>query len=188
MTSSILKRDLTDQWLHEIYGVLDYYWYLRSAPYVEAFLKPLANIINRLSLPCLDIGCGEGQLARYIRVPYLGFDGSSEAVQKAIKAYGSDACSFQVSRIETYENHGHWGTLVFGNILHCLIHAESQLPLIQKYLNQATEYFIIYELERFNEKDVSSRFQLVEELHASVTMREIEEVKKHRKILVYSCK
>lgn len=187
MTSSILKRNLSDRRLHEIYGLSEYYWYHRSSPYVETFLKPLAGIINDFNLSCLDVGCGEGQLSPYVHVPYLGFDASVDAIQRATDDYASNNRSFQVDRIETFSNQGSWGTLVFGNVLHCLIRPEYQLSLVEKYLNQSTKYIIIYELERFKEKEITERFRLIQEIHASVEMSGIDEVKKHRKILVYSC-
>lgn len=188
MTSSMLLRDIPEDRLAQMYNVEDYYWYLRSDSFVETFLKPIGEIVNRLGLPCLDVCCGEGQLSPHVGVPYAGFDASPHAIREAIKNYGGKDKRFCVSRLETYINDGAWGTIVFGGILNCLVNRGSHIPLIRTLANRHTKYIVIYDLEKFDHQHLNEEFYLIQEIHGRAEVDGLEETKLRRKILVYRCK
>lgn len=185
----MLLRDIPDKRLNEMYDGEDYYWYLYSKQFQTAFLKPLANVVNLLDEPCLDVGCGEGWLAERIDVPYVGIEGSTIAVETARSHFPGK--EFLYGRIEsplTWAFGRSFGTVVFGGILDVLVAKESYIEFLESYLIFSPAHFIIYDLERLDTHEIDKRFRLVEKFHGSAEVEGIPEVKKHRKVLVYSCR
>lgn len=145
--------------------------------------------MNKLGLPCLDVGCGEGQLAAYISVPYTGFDGSAEAIRKA--SYGTYYSmqfpkKFCVARFESFSSGESYGTIIFGGIMSVLVKPEKRVSLIEDYIKKFQgKYVIIYDLEHFDSSEIDQTFHLYDEYHATAEVKDLQEVKKHRKILTY---
>lgn len=192
MTSSILNLDQSPEELNEVYRT-NYYWYLDSKPYRKAFLKRLGKIINDIGLRCVDVACGEGWLADYVRVPYMGFDGSVLAIHRAKKKRRHG--EFHVGRIERPSLSekptcfiAPFATIVFGNLLAVVVKPRCHVAFLESYLRFWPRYFIVYDLETVDTSAIQERFTLTAEHHAVVNMPEIEEVKRHRKIEVYRCK
>jgi SAM-dependent methyltransferase len=167
----------------------DYYWYLRSTSFVDAFVRPLGDIINKIGLPCLDVGCGEGYLKDYASVPYFGIDGSSVAIAKAIEQRGD---CFKVARFETpneipFPFHA-FGTVVFGGIFHVLVKPEHRVELVKSYREQfGASRLVVYDLGILDTTELDAEFKPVHEYHASARGMPpgFEEIKAHRKIIVY---
>lgn len=187
----LLKRDLSRFQLDATYS-RDYYWYLGSPEFHRAFLLPLADCINTLGLPVLDVGCGKGWLATLVEVPYTGFDGSLEAViaaKQRAKTRSHRSC-FAVARVEDVPYLGKCPTLVFGNVLWYLANLEYYGWLLSQYCRvYQPAWVIVYDLQRLDEERVLDcpRLKLVKRYAASAHLRGVEEVKRHRKILVYQC-
>ena len=187
MDSSILNINQSSAELSKIYTE-DYYYYLRSQAFCEAFLQPLGECINDLGFPCLDVGCGEGQLAEFVEVPYHGIDGSRVAIETAKTVLEKPTRTFQVARLENYplETRERFGTIVFGGILSVLINPEKRVDLLRLYQRLKPEFFIVYDLEILETEQLDEEFKLVEEYHATANI-DLQDVKRHRKILVYQC-
>ena len=199
----VLSLNQSPEELTNVYDV-DYYDYLASPQFRHAFLEPLAERINSYKLPVLDVGCGEGNLAQYISVPYYGFDGSDTAIQKAIEknwsgpekaAYPESKNpkgikKFCVARLETFnEQEFNFGTIVFGGILKVLVKAEQRIPLLNQYIKRFDpKYILIYDLEELDHEPISNEFKLIDEYHATADVPGLQEIKKHRKILTYQMK
>ena len=70
-----------------------------------------------------------------------------------------------------------------------LIKPESRVDFLSMYADRyGLEYAIIYDLERLDHSEItlSGRFDLIGEWHGSVPpMNGVEDVKRHRKILLY---
>jgi len=186
MTIELLKTSQPAELLDKLYGKQDYYWYLKSEQFRRVFIRPLATVVNDLNLPCLDVACGEGWLADYVTVPYTGIDGSTTAIETARSRHSS--CGFIVCRIESPELlSDSFGTIVFGGILKPLVKPQCYVLFLELYLRFNPKYLVIYDLLNLEESTISRRFSLVDRLQGSVDMVGIPRVKKHRKILVYSC-
>lgn len=180
-----LNNNQSPEELNHIYDT-DYYWYLKTTEFRESFIAPLARRINNLGLSCLDVGCGEGWLADYVQGHYTGIDGSLTAIQRARVNHPNRR--FEVDRFENPELVGRFGVIVFGGILDVLVAKESYLELIELYRSKYNlRYFIVYDLERFDDTSLREEYILEEEYHAFTDL-DIQEVKKHRKILVFECK
>jgi len=169
----------------------NYWWYLVTNEFAQVFLKPLGERINQFGRNCLDVGCGEGLLTEYVDVPYSGADVSATALMKAADR-DSNSNFFLGSFRDIPHNpvllgkHITYGSIVFGNILHIYCDPKSDLiPLLESYLVFEPERFFVYELEVFDHSPISKRFKLIDEYHASVSLKGIEDVKRHRKILTY---
>lgn len=172
----------------------DYYWYLRSEPFRKAFFLPIADMVHRLGGPVLDVGCGEAVLADYVHVPYLGIDGSVEAVRRANQRLGGRR-TVRVGRIEDPSSIPllyYYATVLFGGVMEVLIKPEARVPLMEHYRERfLVRHFIIYDLERLDTSLIEAHYgPPVEEIHAVADMvgqdRPLVSVKTHRKILVYS--
>lgn len=163
-----------------------YYDYLGSPAFRQAFLRPLGSIVNVLGLPVLDVGCGEGWLADYTAVPYYGFDGSSVAVETARRERSGG--TFYVDRLENPRPvEAYLGTVVFGGLFAVLVKPTEHLQFVELYRERFTpRYFIVYDLERVDHRGLAAAYRLIYEYHASADL-ELQEVKKHRKILVFQC-
>lgn len=182
---SFLNIDQTPQELAELYGEKDYYDYLRSGPFREAFIRPIADIVDRLGEPCLDAGCGEACLADYVTVPYCGFDGSETAIDRARKR--APHARLYVTRFEAPSIWDIFPTVVFGGIMEVLVKPNARVPLLENYQKwYDVRHFIIYDLERMDTSEIEARYgKPIEEMHASADLPGLMEVKKHRKILVF---
>lgn len=187
-----LNLDQSAGELNDLWGERDYYHYLRSEAFVEAFLKPIAAIVNRLGGPVLDVGCGEAALADHVTVPYLGIDGSESAIRRSMARHRLGVWTWP-GRIESPPRlPGVFPTAVFGGILEVLVKPEHRVPLLEMYRERfGVRYFIVYDLERLDTSALDLHYGLpVKEIHASADPRKMErvidhEVKLHRKILVY---
>lgn len=171
--------------LRQLYGGDNYYWYLSSRPFVEAFTKPLAGYVNELDKPVLDVGCGEGILGDFCEVPHVGFDGSDSAIARGMKR--NPRLDLRVGRIEHPEFllPEEFGTIVFGGLLSVIVRPERYIEFIRLYEIFNPQFFIIYDLERVDTKEIDATFAKTAEYHGSAVMDLQPEVKKHRKILVY---
>lgn len=184
--SNLLNLDQSPAELNDIYGARDYYWYLRSEPFQKAFLKPLASLINAIGKPCLDVGCGEGQLAEFLSVPYLGMDGSENAIAKAEVRYQSQTWrNFIVRRFESGPPPGNFPTVVFGGVLSVLIKPECRVKFVESFLACGMTAFVVYDLSNLETKDIDKRFHKQILIEAVADIEGIEDVKKKRKIVYY---
>jgi len=181
------KLEVTAEKLDETFRS-NYYSYLHSEEFEKTFLTRVGAQINLRGRSCLDVGCGEGWLSKFVNnnISYVGIEGSKVAVGRAAVKYPHR--TFLVDRIDKYPFHcsGTFDTIVFGGILDVYIEPEQRIPFLESYLKFGPQHFIIYDLERLDHQPLSERFKLVHEEHHSVEM-ELQEVKKHRKILVYEC-
>lgn len=180
-----LNIDQSPEELNRIYGD-NYYHYLSSVAFRAAFYWPIGEIVNEFKHNVLDVGCGEGQLSLCCLVEYLGIDGSEKAIEKA-RQFEDSATRFRVARFEDYRNDGaEFGIIVFGGIMEVLVKPQFRVPLMEQYLARfRPQHFIVYDLERLDTTQIDARFRKIKELHRSAVLDGIEEVKKHRKILVY---
>lgn len=171
--------------LLKLYGGDNYYWYLSSQPFIEAFTEHIAEQVNEIDLPVLDVACGEGILGDYCSVPYVGFDGSASAINRGLARNSNLA--IKVGRIESPEFllPEKFGTIVFGGLFAVIVKPERYIEFIRLYEIFEPKFFIIYDLERVNTKAIDATFTKVSEYHGSAVMDLQPEVKKHRKILVY---
>lgn len=187
MTTSILTEVIPQERLHEIYAT-EYYWYLKSEPFVNAFLRPLANEVNSRGASCLDVCCGEGQLSPLIDGRYMGIDASETAIQLARIKHNR---AFSVATLETYATDGkeppNFDTVVFGGVFQVLIKPDRYVELLERYLAFAPKQFVIYDMEHLDASSIDARFKLVHEHHATVDMPTVQDVKRSRKVLVYEC-
>lgn len=185
-SSDWLNIDQSPIELNDIYGARDYYWYLRSEPFQTAFLKPLASLINAIKQPCLDVGCGEGQLAEFLNVPYVGMDGSENAIAKAEARYQAQPWrNFLVRRFESGPPPGIFPTVVFGGVLSVLIKPECRVPFLESFLPCGMTSLIVYDLSTLDTKDIDKRFFKQILLEDEAKLEGIEDVKKKRQIVYY---
>lgn len=184
-SESVLNLVQTPRELDELYGSKDFYWYLRSPPFVDAFVKPMAEIINEIGLPCLDVGCGEAVLFDHLKVRYAGMDGSASAIERARKC--RPLASIVSGRIESPESllPSEFGTIVFGGLFSVLVKPECQVAFIERYAAFNPQFFIVYDLERTDTSRIDERFELVRSVHATAAMKLEPDVKRHRKIRLY---
>ena len=187
MTCSILKRNQTPEQLRDM-AARDYYWYLRSRSYVETFLKSTAEIANRLGSSCLDVGCGEGELARFVTIPYLGIDASEEVITAA-KCVNRKRphLRFQVARLEEFDSDETFSAIVFSGMLYALVNLDAYVPLLEKYLRFSPDYFVICDLQRLDTADIGKRFKCIQQFYGEAVVPNLEIVKQRRKVMVYQC-
>lgn len=181
-----LNLDQSPAELADLYGGRDYYWYLRSDPFREAFLRPLGRMVNELRLPCLDVGCGEGQLAEFVTGIYVGIDGSASAVARG-KAR-NPRLDIRAGRLEAPDPAwGPAGTAVFGGIMEVLVRPDRRVPLVELYRETfGLSYLVVYDLERLDTGALEGRYRKLSEYHARAEMPDLEPaVKRDRKILVF---
>ena len=151
---------------------------------MEIFLEPLGDRINQLGNSCLDVGCSTGYLSQYVAGRYIGIDISFTAISLARKAYPDR--DFHVDKVRSgwqWIADAPVDTVVFGNVLHIYVDPSERINALRSYVPY-TKYLIIYELEMFDHNPISKEFKLIDEIHGCVNL-DIEEVKRHRKILVY---
>jgi len=186
----MLKTDVTPQKLNETYQ-RDYYWYLKSPAFRTMFLERIGGLVNGYGDPVLDVGCGEGWLADYVTVPYVGVDGSEEAIATARQRVKRPAEQFCVARfedrrdIDILSGRGQFPTIVFGGMLDVYVKPQERVTLLEQYLRFGTKRFVIYDLERLDHRPLAKRFRLVHEWHGTAIVPQIKMVKRKRKILVY---
>jgi hypothetical protein len=165
MTTSLLNLNQSPDELNRVHGEMDYYWYLSSKAFVDAFLQPMAKIIDRLDDPCLDVGCGEAVLADLVNVPYAGFDGSESAVSKALVR--NPRLQVMVGRIEFPPDHPFFqrdfGTVVFGGLLSVLIKPAAYADFFRLYRDRfKVKHFIVYDLDRVDLLPIGPGYTLIE--------------------------
>lgn len=190
-SKQLLNIDQTPTELSKLYGPDDFYWYLRSQPFIDTFIIPIANLVNNYATSCLDVGCGEGRLAQYVTVPYTGIDGSNTAIERA-KRYRdlskyNHSIDFIQARFEDPPYMGNQDIIVFGGILEVLIKPQHRVDFINIYKQFMPRHFIVYDLERLDTSLIEAHFgPPIVEIHASVQL-DIIEAKKHRKVLLFKC-
>lgn len=186
MITQFLELNQPPSELAKVHGD-DYYWYLRSDSFIRAFIWPLGDAVNRIGKPCLDIGCGEGCLRDFVRTPYFGVDGSETAIAKARAARGD---CFEVGRIESPHAPAGFepGTVVFAGIFHVLIKRGQYVPFVEAYRAAfpSLTHLVICDLEILDCAEFDRSYRLLSRYHAFVREVPIIEVKRRRKILVYS--
>lgn len=197
MDKSILNLDVPNERLNEMYSGEgkdgDYYWYLKSNPFENVFLRPMGTIINELNVDSvLDVGCGEGWLSPFIlySIKYVGIEGSVPAVNKAKERYPESTNRvFLNCRIENPNIPHNFDVVVFGGILDVLIKRDRQMEFVQWYLNkvQAT-YLVIYDLDRFDETEFDFAYHWINKHRRTADMAKLQNVKRPRKVLVYRVK
>lgn len=201
---SWLNVDQSPEELEEVHGAADYYAYLRSPQFVEAFVKPVGAICQRLyddsaretgrGCPVLDAGCGDGMLADHVGLcPYVGFDGSQAAIIRALSREGRGPGAYFVGRFEdppcppSLTAIG-FKTLVLSGILEVLVKPECRVPLLEMYRERfGVTHFVICDLERLDTSLLQEKYgPPVEELHrVAENPGGLPEVKLRRKILVF---
>mgnify|MGYP005812530077 FL=1 len=191
MTSSMLKNNQSEEALAKMYGQDDYYWYLRSPQFAETFLKEIGRIVNHFEGGVLDVGCGEGQLAPWVKVPYVGIDACVVAINKAEDRWGGDRLdrSFWVSRLENIESiptSRDVDSIVFGGILEVLVNPEERLNLVKQYMEKFNATcLVVYDLLRFDDSFLQAEYDRIYRFEGEVDMPEIIPQKRKRQILVY---
>jgi len=188
MTSSILKNNQSEEVLARLYGADDYYWYLRSPEFSQTFLKEIGRIVNHFPGGVLDVGCGEGQLAHWIKSPYTGIDACEKAVYKAMdKNSGHPNATFWVSRLEDCQSLvGGFDCIVFGGILEVLIKPEERLNLVKHYMERFNATcLVVYDLLRFNDHFLQEEYDRIHRFEGEVDLPQIIPQKRKRQILVY---
>jgi len=184
--SHMLNIEQDSDELHDLYGEADYYWYLRSDEFANAFLKPIAGYVEQYGKSCLDVGCGEGRLWDYLTdADYLGFDGSMTAIARGWRR--RLICPIQVGRFEDPPINGRsFDVIVLNGILEVLIKPEFRVPFIQHYAKQYhSSHLVVCDLERLDESELQTHFTLLESGHREAVGIELESVKRFRKISVY---
>jgi len=197
-TSSALSLVQDGPELDDVHGRLDHWWYLRSPEFTEAFTVPLAAVVNSLGESCLDACCGEGYLADYVRVPYLGFDGSAVAIERAKRDRPAARALFRVGRLEDPPDLAgvRFGTVVFGSVLEVLVRPEARAGLLRRYARQyRSSFLVVYDLERLDTGPLEAEFRLLQEHHWAAraprrrlrggAVETVPEVKLRRKCLVF---
>ena len=193
MTSSIkMQRNLDEEHLDKCYRER-YYWYLTDPQFLDTFQKPIADYCACLGERVLDVCCGEGALAMRLSsgMKYLGFDASQVAVDNArdnARACGMSAnASFVKSRCENFGlNVGLRDVVVFGGVMHCLIHRDSHRVFIEEWLHRTeAKAFIIYDLEVFDSSHIQQYWTRRVETIGTVKMPKLPTNKRTRKIEVY---
>jgi SAM-dependent methyltransferase len=184
MTPDFLNINQTAEEVNDNYGEKDYYWYLRSPEFRKAFLEPLGKTVDYYGKSCLDVGCGEGQLADYVTCRYTGFDASREAIQRGLKR--NPKLNLFVSRLEDPPPLPNYDVIVFGGILSVIIKPQYRVELVRNYIKYyEAKYAIVYDLENLDASSLNVHFQRLEERHMKSDPLPIDPVKLTRKILVY---
>jgi len=190
---------VTQQHLFERYVAQDYWWYLRSEEFRSQLLAPMGEIASRCQDACLDVACGEGQLAEFVRVPYYGIELSTDALRNAQtgpnrKFMAVNAAEFPFlppDKLKTFLDRK-LGTIVFSNVFTGVVRPEYQIDFLEAYLAFEPKLVIVCDLENLDQTGLDARLTLQREIHRTfqnplTPPREIlPEVKLHRKILVYT--
>lgn len=187
---TILNLNQQSDELNEIHGEKDYYWYLRSPEFIEAFIKPLGGIVDSFGEPCLDVACGEGVLYDHVNVPYVGIEGSEAAIAKARR--DRPKATVMLGRMESPavepqpgKDRAEFGTIIFGGLLAVLVKPEHHVEFVNLYRQFNPRRFIIYDLERTDTSFLDKAFRRTHEFHGVANLKKIIDVKRRRKILVY---
>ncbi len=187
MTCSVLSINQSPTELDRIYEE-NYYIYLHGPEFHRAFLSVVGLFATQHGSRCLDVGCGEGWLAPYVLSDYVGIDGSSVAIYRA-KRNNLSHKEFHVRRIESPGLRDYrFDLAIFGNLFTTCIKAESQLGFIKSYIEYFDlKKFILYDLQQLDTSQIDATFRRICYYEASVDVPDIQEVKRHRKVLVYRC-
>lgn len=186
--ADFLNLDQSPEELAELYGERDQYHYLRSPPFVTAFLSPLAAIVDRLGLPVLDVACGEAVLGDLVHVPYRGFDGSLTAVRRAHRRNATLVQRVTCERFEDPVSPGLFGTVVFGGVLEVLVKPAARVPLLEMYrARYRPTWFVVYDLWRLDVGPIRERLGSPVEEYRMEIVEGCDEIpeKRRRKIEVY---
>lgn len=186
MDADILNLNQQPEELTKVHAT-DYYWYLRSKPFIETFISRIGMVVNILGDSVLDVACGEGYLAGECDVRYAGFDGSDEAIRKARESHPDK--QFEVGRLESPDfGLGQFDAVVFGGVFSVLVKPERHAEFVAEYCKgYGAKWVIIYDLERLDMSPFDGHFQKVTSWSGNVDMHaEIGDVRTDRKIAVYN--
>ena len=192
MSEEFLNINQTPKELSGLYGAKDYYWYLRSSQFGEAFLKPLAELVMRYGTSCLDVGCGEGQLYEWLHPEseYRGIDGSNTAIERGLKKNRP----IGIGRFEEPQKWSKWDeeydVVVFGGVLEVLIKPQFRVDFLKMYKRFGCSHFIIYDLDRLDTSLIEKEFKLIELKHTILAAPDMKlvDAKYRRKIWVFECR
>lgn len=171
--------------LDAIYGS-DFYWYLSSPAFVEAFVKPLSDAARKAGCQSLlDVGCGQGILGDHFAGRYAGFDTSQVAIDRG--RLRNPQLDLRIGRIEKPEFllPAKFDAIVFGGLLSVIVKPEFYIDFIRLYSIFDPKIFVVYDLERVDTTEIDATFDRIAKCHGSANVELEPEVKKHRKILVY---
>lgn len=194
-----LNLDQAPRELCDLYGERDYYWYLRSPQFQEAFTKVVARLVDGVGEPVVDVGCGEAVLADHVGLPYFGFDGSDTALARAVarllEGPPRGLVSLVKGRLESppplpdlREWRGAQPTLVMSGVLEVLIKADRRVDFIRSYQHfYGAAHLIVCDLERLDTRSLEIAFgPPLEELHREALGISVDhDTKRFRKILLY---
>lgn len=163
----------------------DYYWYLTSQAFIDAFIRPLGAIVDELGGPVLDVGCGEGCLVDHCTSDYMGFDGSDTAIERARRLRSRGA--FHLGRLESPDfDLGHFRTIVFGGIFSVLVKPDRAVEFVTEYCRgYGAERFVVYDLERLDLTPFDEAFGPQLTFYRQSAVIDLQDVKRHRKIVAY---
>ncbi len=108
----------------------------RRSPYFPLFRAVARQVRRNRGAKLLEVGCGTGTFAHYLfdsfrSIPYVGFDFSPVAVEKAKQRTGRQDCFFvgDATSRETYRNRD-YNTIVCTEVLE---HLENDLGVVQSW-------------------------------------------------------
>ena len=184
---SYLNLNQSQEELNKIYDD-EYYWYLKSPQFCEQMHKVVGEIVNSFRQSCLDVGCGEGWLSDYVRVPYTGIDGSCVAIIRALHKNSKNR--FFVDRFEKPHLRGYFPTVIFSGILQVLVKPKWRRFLLDEYVNLfGVKQFVVCDLEMADLSDLEAHYDPILKQSIEITGINLEpEVKRFRKILVLKCR
>lgn len=177
--------------LFELYGEKDYYWYLRSEAFGQAFLRPLAKGLDNF-LTILDVGCGEAQLQPHIEAEggtcrgYLGFDGSMNAVRRGYEQ-GRQITYGRIEAPPALVRAWNFDVVIFGGLLSVLLKPEYRLEMVLTYCKALSiRHVAIYDLATLDLEFMNKDFELLCFREATADMPELQEIKCTRLTALYS--
>lgn len=183
--------------------------FLTHPDYQEKIFKRIAYLLsNRMygtSTSLLDVGCGRGHFAQYMRTPvylleypfYFGIDGSPSAIDYARKNFAKkvhDATmiDFETARLESFHWTSpprHFNTILMSGILHCLVRPEFHLQFIEHY-RQAfrSSLLVVTDLIRLNSRPLEQTYKKIHHEDVELKIEGLNEARRRRKIEIYELK
>lgn len=106
---------------------------------IHGYIHQVAERLGDKRLALLDIGCGHGQLLRYLDPScfetYLGIDFSKEAIDRA-RSYSSANARFEDADMEKWESHAHFDIIIFNEALYYALEPVKTLLRYQSFLRE----------------------------------------------------
>lgn len=189
MSTNWLNLNQPPEELAGLFGDRDYYSYLRSPQFRDAFFDPIATILRGLGVESLlDVGCGEAILGDYFEL-YTGLDGSATALRRA-KSRGPHIqvllCRFENPPLDMPV----FDCVLFGGVMEVLIKPDKRVAMADHYISlYAPKFLAVYDLDRLDTTLLQGCYgkPLVESWMTcrSEGLEPIEPAKLRRKILVW---